>query len=131
MRRLAISLLEQRMIRFVLLRAREKALPNSSVICCVLRSRPGKLPRHHQSGLGDAAELPFHQFRSAQGRAQILLRAFALETEPPIFQRHFLEPPQGEEKTVVIDRDQRVAADAGSSLARRRSAKARRSRCVR
>src|SRR5437763_7250972 len=42
--------------------------------------------RHHQSGLSDAAELPLYQFRSAQSQAQIVFRAFALETDSPIFQ---------------------------------------------
>src|SRR6478609_4652009 len=47
------------------------------------------IARHHQSGLSDTAELPLYQFRSAQSQPQIFFRAFALETDPPIFQRYF------------------------------------------
>src|SRR5436853_5775299 len=70
------------------------------------------IPRHHQSSLGDATELPFYQFASAQGQAQILLRAFALETEAPVFQRKFLKPPESKEKAGVINGDERVTAAA-------------------
>src|SRR2546423_13704799 len=68
------------------------------------------IARHHQSGLSDAAELPLNQFRSAQSKAQIFLRAFALETEAPIFQRKFLKLPECKEEAGIINGDERVAA---------------------
>src|SRR2546423_13495281 len=70
------------------------------------------ITRHHQPSLGDATELPFHQFRSAQGQTQILLRTFALETKPPILQRKFLKPSERKEKAGVINGDERIAAAA-------------------
>src|SRR5437879_2452682 len=72
----------------------------------------GVIAWNHQSGLGDATELPLHQLGSAQSQAQILLRAFALETKPPILQRKFLEPPQRKEEAGVVDGDEGVAAAA-------------------
>ena len=42
---------------------------------------------------------------------QIFFRAFAFKTHPPIFQRHFLKRPQRQQETVIVDRDQGVAAD--------------------
>src|SRR4029434_2334784 len=68
------------------------------------------IARHHQSGLSDAAELPLYQFGSAQSQAQIFSRAFALETDPPIFQRQFLEPANREQESRVVERDECVTA---------------------
>src|SRR5207249_9427709 len=68
--------------------------------------------RPHQPGSSDASALPLHHFRSAQGQVQILLRAFALETQPPILQGKLLKPPGGKEKARVINGDERVAAAA-------------------
>src|SRR5205814_456816 len=73
---------------------------------------------YHQSGLGDAPELPFHQLRPAQGQAQILLRSFALETKPPILQRKFLESPERQQEAGVVDGDERVAVVLRARLQR-------------
>src|SRR5258705_3855370 len=105
LRRLPISLLEQGMIRLVRLQHPKNCFRTPMhLFARALMSRV--IPRDHQSSLGDATELPFYQFRSAQGQAQILLRAFALETEPPIFQRKFVKPPEGKEKANVINADE-------------------------
>src|SRR5438477_4735702 len=111
LRRLPISLLEERMIRFVRFQHSKNCFrAPMHLFARALMTRV--IARYHQPSLGDATELPFYQFRSAQGQTQILLRAFALETEPPIFQRKFLKPPEGKEKARVINGDERVVAAA-------------------
>ena len=70
-----------------------------------------QVARHHQTSLRHPAELPFHQLRTAQRRVQVLFRFRPPKTVFPLRERQLLEASQGEQETVVVDCDQRVAAD--------------------
>ena len=51
----------------------------------------GQVARHHEAGLGDAAELPFHQLRSRERGPEIFPGLFTPEQLPPLFHAHGLE----------------------------------------
>src|SRR5439155_21451003 len=111
LRRLPISLLEERMIRFVRFQHSKNCFrAPMHLFARALMTRV--IARYHQPSLGDATELPFYQFRSAQGQTQILLRAFALETAPPIFKVKFFEPPERKEDAGFVDGEEVVTAAA-------------------
>ena len=108
---LSIGFLEQGMIWFVRLQHAKNCF-RAPVHLFARTLVPRVIAWHHQASLGDAAELPFHQFGPAQGQTQILLRSFALETKSPILQRKLLEPPERKEKARIVDCDEGVAATA-------------------
>src|SRR4051794_7875583 len=69
------------------------------------------MARHHQTSLSDAAELPLHQFGMVQGRSQIFFGIGAGKAALPIFEREFLKFSQGEKKSIIVDRDERISAN--------------------
>ena len=98
------------MVPFVLLEHAEEHLRTPAQLPrLALPAR--EIPRHHQPSLRDAAKLPFHQLRSAQCRVQIVLCFGAAKTTLPLRERQFLKAAEREKKTIIVDRDEGVAAD--------------------
>jgi hypothetical protein len=98
------------MIPLVLLEDAEEHFGAPAQLACF--SFPAwEMARHHQAGLRDATKLPFYQFGAAQCGVQIFFRVRTATTASPLGKRQFLKPAQGQQEPIVIDRDQRIAAD--------------------
>ena len=108
--RLPISFHQKGMIGFVLLKHAKQNFTAPTQLL-PFPSPAWQIAWHHQTGLDNAAKLPLHQLRSAQRALQILFRAPAFKTKPPLFQRHFLKWPQRQQKSIIVDRDQGVSSD--------------------
>lgn len=71
----------------------------------------GDVARDHQSGLGDAGELPLHELGIDEGGVEDLPGPLGGEELAPFGDAEILEAAQGEEKAVVVEGDECVAAD--------------------
>ena len=71
----------------------------------------GDVARDHQSGLGDAGELPLHELGIDEGGVEDLPGSLGGEELAPFGDAEILEAAQGEEKPVVVEGDEGIAAD--------------------
>lgn len=71
----------------------------------------GDVSRDHQSGLGDAGELPLHELGIDEGGVKDFPGAFGGKQLAPFGDAEILEAAHGKEKPVVVEGDEGVAAD--------------------